>query len=100
MGELEAKGRLLPIQSFIFPRHPLILVYPVNAYLYYFAVIVRNIEEDESDAAIPGGAEARHGALRPLWDRFRRRPTGYGGQVAWVTARYVDGFVKNHHRAR
>ncbi|NOY86581.1 MAG: hypothetical protein GXP52_04705 [Deltaproteobacteria bacterium] len=44
---------------------------------YYFAVIARSIEGDESDAAIPGGAD------------FRRRPTGYGGQVAWVTASAV-----------
>jgi len=55
---------------------------------YYFAVIARSIEGDESDAAIPGdlsrrssknedGSRKGHcGALRPLWDRF-----------AWVTAR-------------
>ncbi|NOY86915.1 MAG: hypothetical protein GXP52_06405 [Deltaproteobacteria bacterium] len=45
-------------------------------------VIARNIEIDESDAAIPGGAERVIAAPagRP-WDRFRRRPTGYGGQA-------------------
>ncbi|NOY87275.1 MAG: hypothetical protein GXP52_08255 [Deltaproteobacteria bacterium] len=32
------------------------MVHPDNAYLYYFAVIARSIEGDESDAAIPGGA--------------------------------------------
>jgi len=50
------------------------MLHPVNAYLYYFAVIARNIEGDESDAAIPGGAHSS--ALRRLRDRF-----------AWVTAR-------------
>jgi len=29
-------------------------ILPDNAYLYYSAVIARNIEGDESDAAIPG----------------------------------------------
>ncbi|NOY86546.1 MAG: hypothetical protein GXP52_04525 [Deltaproteobacteria bacterium] len=34
------------------------MVHPVNAYLYYyFAVIARSIEGNESDATIPGGAE-------------------------------------------
>ncbi|NOY86328.1 MAG: hypothetical protein GXP52_03380 [Deltaproteobacteria bacterium] len=50
-------------------------------YLYYFAVIARNIEGNENDAAIPGGAEkviaapsGRYGiasavALRAMADR-------------------------------
>ncbi len=34
-------------------------VHPAKAHLYYFAVIARNIEGDESDAAISCGAAAK-----------------------------------------
>jgi len=66
-----------------------VLVHPVNAYLYYLAVIARSIEGDESDAAIPGEAEkvvaAPSGRPRDRFTRIRFAMTSE------VIARSIEG---------